>query len=38
MKLDKVKSLPRKVIDNIEGIEGLTVYLVQNYNKKFLVI
>jgi ribosomal-protein-alanine N-acetyltransferase len=36
MKLDKVKSLPRKVIDNIEGIEGLTVYLVQDYNNQFL--
>ncbi len=36
MQLDKVKSLPRKVIDNIEGIEGLTVYLVQDYSNQFL--
>lgn len=36
MKLDKVKSLPKKVINNIEGIEGLTVYLVQDYNNQFL--
>lgn len=36
MQLDKVKSLPKKVINNIEGIEGLTVYLVQDYNNQFL--
>lgn len=36
MQLDKVKSLPRKVIDNIEGIDGLTVYLVQDYSNQFL--
>ncbi|MDD4780903.1 MAG: GNAT family N-acetyltransferase [Tissierellia bacterium] len=36
MQLDKVKSLPKKVINNIEGIDGLTVYLVQDYNNSFL--
>lgn len=36
MQLDKVKSLPKKVIDNIEGVDGLTVYLVQDYNNSFL--
>lgn len=36
MQLDKVKSLPKKVIDNIEGVEGLTVYLVQDYSNQFL--
>lgn len=36
MQLDKVKNLPKKVIDNIDGVEGLTVYLVQDYNNQFL--
>lgn len=37
MQLEKIKSLPKKAIENLEGdIEQLKVYLVQDYNNKFL--
>lgn len=37
MQLEKVKSLPKKVIENLDGDIGrLTVYLVQDYSNQFL--
>ncbi len=36
MQLDKVKNLPKKVVDSLENIDGLTVFLVQDYNNQFL--
>lgn len=37
MQLEKVKSLPKKAIENLDGDIGhLTVYLVQDYNNQFL--
>ncbi len=37
MQLDKVKSLPKKIVDKLDDdIAGLTVYLVQDYSNRFL--
>lgn len=37
MQLEKVKNLPKKAIENLDGDIGhLTVYLVQDYNNQFL--
>ena len=37
MQLEKIKSLPKKAIENLDGDIGhLTVFLVQDYNNQFL--
>ena len=37
MQLEKIKNLPKKAIENLDGDIGhLTVYLVQDYNNRFL--
>ncbi|WP_326911417.1 GNAT family N-acetyltransferase [Sedimentibacter sp. MB31-C6] len=36
MQLDKVKSLPKKLLENIDEVERLSVYLVQDYSNQFL--
>lgn len=36
MNLEEVKGLPHKVIDRIEGVDNLKVYLVQDFDLKFL--
>ena len=37
MQLEKIKNLPKKAIENLDGDIGhLTVYLVQDYNNQFL--
>ena len=36
MQLEEVKGLPHKVVKNIEGVDNLKVYLVQDFNLKLL--
>jgi len=36
MQLAEVKGLPHKVVKNIEGVDNLKVYLVQDFNLKLL--
>ena len=36
MQLEKIRSMPKMIIDNIEGVDGLSVYLVQDYDNELL--
>ena len=36
MQLEKVKNLPKMIMNNIDGVDGLSVYLVQDYDNEFL--